>query len=80
MRRGVSRSKVTVHAEDRPATRFRDIDGYESTENEVMEVVDLLKCPERHAAAGATDPPGGMHEAVPHQAMQQRRRGHPPRT
>lgn len=55
---GIGRSKARVYDEDRPATRFADIAGYEGSKAEVMEVVDFLQHPDRYALAGAVGPKG----------------------
>ncbi len=55
---GVGRSRAKLYDQDKPATRFSDIAGYEGAKAEVMEVVDLLKNPERYARAGAVGPKG----------------------
>ena len=62
---GFGRSKAKVYDEERPATRFADIAGYEGSKAEVMEVVDFLKHPERYAAAGAVGPKGVLMVGPP---------------
>ena len=62
---GFARSKAKVYDEERPATRFADIAGYEGSKAEVMEVVDFLKHPERYAAAGAVGPKGVLMVGPP---------------
>jgi len=54
----IGRSKAKLYDEERPATRFADIAGYEGSKAEVMEVVDYLKHPQRYAQAGAVGPKG----------------------
>jgi ATP-dependent Zn protease len=54
----IGRSKAKLYDEQRPATRFADIAGYEGSKAEVMEVVDYLKHPQRYARAGAVGPKG----------------------
>jgi cell division protease FtsH len=55
---GIGGSKAKVYDEERPATRFTDIAGYAGAKQEVSEVVDFLKNPERYAKAGAVGPKG----------------------
>ncbi|MHB1486752.1 MAG: ATP-dependent zinc metalloprotease FtsH [Acidimicrobiales bacterium] len=62
---GIGRSKAKVYDEEKPATRFSDIAGYEGSKAEVMEVVDFLKHPERYAAAGAVGPKGVLMVGPP---------------
>jgi len=62
---GVGKSKAKVYDEERPATRFSDIAGYEGSKAEVMEVVDFLKHPGRYAAAGAVGPKGVLMVGPP---------------
>jgi cell division protease FtsH len=62
---GVGRSKAKVYDEEKPATRFSDIAGYEGSKAEVMEVVDFLKQPERYAKAGAVGPKGVLMVGPP---------------
>jgi len=61
----VGRSKAKVYDEDRPATRFADIAGYEGSKAEVMEVVEFLKNPSRFARAGAVGPKGVLMAGPP---------------
>ena len=55
---GFGRSRAKVIEAERPATRFDDVAGYEGVKQEVGEVVDFLRRPERYAAAGAKGPRG----------------------
>jgi cell division protease FtsH len=55
---GFGRSRAKVIEAERPATRFEDVAGYEGVKQEVGEVVDFLRRPERYAAAGAKGPRG----------------------
>jgi cell division protease FtsH len=55
---GFGGSKAKVYDEQKPTTRFSDIAGYEGAKQEVSEVVDFLRHPERYAAAGAVGPRG----------------------
>ena len=62
---GFGGSRAKVYDEDRPATRFTDIAGYEGAKREVSEVVDFLSHPERYAAAGAVGPRGVLMVGPP---------------
>jgi cell division protease FtsH len=62
---GIGRSKAKVYDEERPATRFSDIAGYEGSKAEVIEVVDYLTHPQRYAAAGAVGPTGVLMVGPP---------------
>ena len=55
---GFGRSRAKVIEAERPATRFADVAGYEGVKQEISEVVDFLRDPQRYAAAGATGPRG----------------------
>jgi cell division protease FtsH len=55
---GIGGSKAKVYDEDRPTTRFTDIAGYDGAKQEVAEVVDYLKNPDRYTKAGAVGPKG----------------------
>jgi len=62
---GFGGSRAKVYDEQRPATRFTDIAGYESAKREVNEVVDFLKHPERYERAGAIGPRGVLMVGPP---------------
>jgi cell division protease FtsH len=62
---GVGRSKAKVYDEERPQTRFADVAGYEGAKEEVQEVVDFLKHPERYEKAGAVGPKGVLMVGPP---------------
>jgi cell division protease FtsH len=55
---GIMGSKAKVYDAERPATRFADIAGYEGAKQEVTEVVEFLKHPDRYRKAGAMGPRG----------------------
>ncbi|HEU5155524.1 MAG TPA: ATP-dependent zinc metalloprotease FtsH, partial [Streptosporangiaceae bacterium] len=55
---GFGRSRAKIIEAERPATRFADVAGYEGVKQEVSEVVDFLRAPQRYAAAGAKGPRG----------------------
>ncbi|MFJ5117182.1 ATP-dependent zinc metalloprotease FtsH [Kitasatospora sp. NPDC088548] len=54
----IGRSRAKIIEAERPSTRFIDVAGYEGVKQEVSEVVDFLRSPERYAAAGAKGPRG----------------------
>ncbi len=62
---GFGGSKAKVYDEQKPATRFTDIAGYENAKREVSEVVDFLKHPERYERAGAIGPRGVLMVGPP---------------
>ncbi len=62
---GIGKSRATVYDQDKPTTRFADIAGYEGSKEEVMEVVDFLKHPDRYAVAGAVGPKGVLMVGPP---------------
>src|ERR1700722_10447923 len=55
---GVGRSRAKVFDAERPSTKFADVAGYEGAKEEITEVVDFLRNPERYARAGALAPRG----------------------
>ncbi|MDG2113243.1 MAG: ATP-dependent zinc metalloprotease FtsH, partial [Actinomycetota bacterium] len=54
----IGRSKAKTYTTERPGTQFSDVAGYEGVKQEITEVVDFLKAPERFAAIGARIPKG----------------------
>ncbi|HSS90117.1 MAG TPA: ATP-dependent zinc metalloprotease FtsH [Streptosporangiaceae bacterium] len=62
---GFGRSKAKVIEAERPTTRFTDVAGYEGVKQEISEVVDFLRDPQRYAAAGATGPRGVLMVGPP---------------
>ncbi|WP_419841936.1 ATP-dependent zinc metalloprotease FtsH [Candidatus Poriferisodalis sp.] len=54
----IGRSKAKTYTTERPATKFDDIAGYDGVKQEITEIVDFLKTPERFAAIGAKVPKG----------------------
>jgi len=62
---GFAGSRAKVYDEDRPTTRFSDIAGYEGAKQEVAEVVDFLRRPERYTRAGAVGPHGVLMVGPP---------------
>jgi cell division protease FtsH len=55
---GFGRSKAKIIEAERPTTRFDDVAGYEGVKQEISEIVDFLRDPDRYAAAGAKPPRG----------------------
>jgi cell division protease FtsH len=62
---GIGSSRAKVYDEERPKTRFTDVAGYEGAKQEIAEVVDFLKHPERYNAAGAVGPRGVLMVGPP---------------
>jgi cell division protease FtsH len=62
---GIGRSRAKVTDAERPATRFNDVAGYEGAKQEIEEVVDFLRAPERYAKAGAVGPRGVLMVGPP---------------
>ena len=54
----IGRSKAKTYTTERPETGFDDIAGYKGVKQEITEVVDFLKGPDRFAAVGARIPKG----------------------
>ena len=54
----IGRSKAKTYSTERPGTTFADVAGYEGVKQEITEVVDFLKQPQRFAAIGARIPKG----------------------
>ena len=54
----VGRSKAKTYTTERPGTTFDDVAGYAGVKQEITEVVDFLKDPERFAEIGARTPKG----------------------
>ncbi len=55
---GWSQSKAKVHITERPSTTFGDIAGYDAVKQEIGEVVEFLKDPDRFQEIGARIPKG----------------------
>jgi cell division protease FtsH len=62
---GFGRSRARVIEAERPTTRFSDVAGYEGVKQEISEVVDFLKDPQRYVAAGAQGPRGVLMVGPP---------------
>ncbi len=54
----IGRSKAKTYSTERPGTTFADVAGYEGVKQEIKEVVDFLKTPDRFAEIGARIPKG----------------------
>ena len=55
---GIGRSTAKVHKPHEPTTRFADVAGYREVKEEIREVVDFLREPQRFRRAGAEVPKG----------------------
>jgi cell division protease FtsH len=54
----IGRSRAKVYATEKPKTTFQDVAGYEAVKEEITEVVDFLKNPNKFRAIGARVPKG----------------------
>ena len=54
----IGRSKAKTYSTERPGTTFEDVAGYEGVKQEITEVVDFLRHPEKFAEIGARIPKG----------------------
>ncbi len=54
----IGRSKAKTYSTERPGTTFADVAGYDGVKQEITEVVDFLKHPERFGEIGARIPKG----------------------
>ena len=62
----IGRSKAHVYdVDDRPTTRFKNVAGYAGVKQEVAEVVDFLKHPDKYRNAGAVGPRGVLMVGPP---------------
>ena len=62
---GVGRARAKIFDAERPQTKFGDVAGYESAKQEISEVVDFLKNPERYQRLGAVAPRGVLMVGPP---------------
>ncbi|HET7929522.1 MAG TPA: ATP-dependent zinc metalloprotease FtsH [Actinomycetota bacterium] len=62
---GILGSRAKVYDAERPTARFSDVAGYEGAKQEISEVVDFLKEPQRYARAGAMGPRGVLMVGPP---------------
>ncbi|MDH4147433.1 MAG: ATP-dependent zinc metalloprotease FtsH [Acidimicrobiia bacterium] len=54
----IGRSRAKTYNTERPSTTFDDVAGYEGVKQEIVEIIDFLKAPQRFAAIGARIPKG----------------------
>jgi cell division protease FtsH len=54
----IGRSRAKAYTADKPSTTFADIAGYEGVKQEITEVVDFLRMPDRFREIGARVPRG----------------------
>jgi cell division protease FtsH len=54
----IGRSKAKTYTTERPGTTFEDVAGYAGVKQEITEVVEFLKMPEKYAEIGARIPKG----------------------
>src|ERR671916_2735934 len=54
----IGRSKAKTYSTERPGTTFADVAGYEGVKQEIKEVVDFLKHPDKFGEIGARIPKG----------------------
>jgi len=54
----IGRSRAKPYQADKPSTTFADVAGYEGVKQEIREVVDFLRMPERFKEIGARVPKG----------------------
>ncbi len=54
----IGRSKAKTYSTEKPGTTFDDVAGYQGVKQEITEVVDFLKAPQRFATIGARIPKG----------------------
>jgi cell division protease FtsH len=62
---GMGRSKAKLYQPTGPATTFADVAGIDEVQQEVMEVVDFLREPERFRSVGAQIPRGVLLYGAP---------------
>ena len=62
---GVGKSKARLYDADQPGATFADVAGIEEVKQELVEVVDFLRHPERYRRLGATVPKGVLLIGVP---------------
>ncbi len=62
---GAGRARAKVFDAERPQTTFGDVAGYAGVKEEIAEVVDFLRSPERYRRAGAMAPRGMLMVGPP---------------
>ncbi len=55
---GVGRSRAKLYTEERPSTTFADVAGVDEAKQDLREVIDFLREPQRYLAIGAHIPKG----------------------
>ena len=66
----IGRSRAKTYSTERPSTTFDDVAGYEGVKQEIREIIDFLRAPQRFAAVGARamsvlPVPGGPTSSTP---------------
>ncbi len=61
----MGRSKAKVFDTERPSTTFADVAGYETVKQEIMEIADFVRAPDRYRRAGASAPRGVLMTGPP---------------
>lgn len=61
----VGKARSKLYDATRPTTKFSDVAGYEAVKQEVSEVVDYLRRPDRYRRVGATGPKGVLMAGPP---------------
>jgi cell division protease FtsH len=61
----IGRSRAKITDSERPETKFADVAGYEGAKQEISEVVDFLRNPDRYHRAGAKGPRGVLMVGPP---------------
>ena len=54
----IGRSRAKTYSTERPSTTFEDVAGYDGVKQEIREIIDFLRSPQRFAAIGARIPKG----------------------
>jgi cell division protease FtsH len=54
----IGSARARIIETERPTTRFEDVAGYQGVKQEISEIVDFLRNPQRYAMAGAKGPRG----------------------
>jgi cell division protease FtsH len=62
---GIGRSRAKRYSEEKPTVTFDDVAGIEDAENELVEIVDFLKNPEKYQRLGGTVPKGVLLIGAP---------------
>ena len=62
---GIGQSRAKRYSEEQPKVTFEDVAGIEEAENELVEIVDFLKNPEKYQRLGGTVPKGVLLIGAP---------------